>query len=310
MSSFSQLPLNTFIERLQEGYRSTYGSLNPHYADLIAWVARMAIEKLASCDAAYHDTEHTLLVTLTGQEMLLGRHKLEGGVSSETWLHSIISWLLHDIGYIKGICRQDCAEQGLYATGIGEEAIALPTGATAASLTPYHVDRGKKFVRECLGDCSSLDLAVIERNIELTRFPVPKDELYADTLSYAGLTRAADLIGQLGDPHYLDKLPALYREFEETGVNVPLGCQNATDLRACYPNFFWKVAYPYFKDGLRYLKATQLGKQMVANLYANVFLVERELHSAARECTTARVRPACESVPDRAEKKNFILVQV
>ena len=31
--------------------------------------------------------------------------------------------------------------------------------------------------------------------------------------------RAADLIGQLGDPHYLRKANALYHEFEEVGMN-------------------------------------------------------------------------------------------
>ena len=35
----------------------------------------------------------------------------------------------------------------------------------------------------------------------------------------ARLVRAADLIGQLGDPHYLRKANALYYEFEEIGMN-------------------------------------------------------------------------------------------
>ena len=35
--------------------------------------------------------------------------------------------------------------------------------------------------------------------------------------------RAADLIGQLGDPHYLRKANALYYEFEEVGMNKQLG---------------------------------------------------------------------------------------
>jgi hypothetical protein len=307
MSSFLELP-KTFIKHLKTSYYVTYGNCNPHYVDPIGSVANGAIEKLAQCDAPYHDTEHTLLVTLTGQEILRGKQRLEGGVTPETWLHSIISWLLHDIGYVKGVCARDCVEKGLYATGIGDGAIALPPEATAASLTPYHVDRGKQFARESLGNCSSLDLAVIERNIELTRFPVPKDELHADTLSYAGLTRAADLIGQLGDPHYLEKLPALYREFEEIGANISLGCRNAADLRASYPNFFWKVAYPYLKDGLRYLKETQLGKQMISNLYANVFVVERELHSADRARSTPSVMPSSEVVPDRSDRKSLTLV--
>jgi hypothetical protein len=35
--------------------------------------------------------------------------------------------------------------------------------------------------------------------------------------------RGADLIGELGDPHYLRKANALYNEFEEIGLNKQLG---------------------------------------------------------------------------------------
>jgi hypothetical protein len=311
MLSFSELSVSTFIDHLQEGYCSTYGNLNPSDLDCVAQAAELAMETLARCDAAYHDAEHTRLVTLAGQEILLGKQKLEGGVSPQTWLHSILAWLFHDIGYVKGACRQDCSERGLYATGVGDRVVELPPEATAASLTVYHVDRGKQFVREQFGDCPLVDASAIERNIELTRFPVPKGKRYTDTLGYAALTRTADLIGQLGDPRYLDKLPFLYREFEETGANVCLGCENAADLRATYPNFFWKVAHPYFKDGLHYLELTQLGKQIVTNLYANVFVVERELQQAKRPQTQLKISTACEPPSDRAHsQKNRTLVRV
>ncbi|MDY6784987.1 MAG: metal-dependent phosphohydrolase [Cyanobacteriota bacterium] len=311
MLSFCDLSTRTFIQHLQEGYRSTYGSLNTSHIDCLGRAAELALSTLARCDAAYHDAEHTRLVTLAGQEILLGKQKLEGGVAPETWLNSIVAWLFHDIGYVKGACRQDCPECNLYATGISDRLIELSPTATAASLTPHHVDRSKQFVREQFGDCSIIDAETIEGNIELTRFPVPKDKGYADTFGYAALTRTADLIGQLADPRYLEKLPALYCEFEETGANACLGCQNAGDLRATYPNFFWKVAHPYFKDGLRYLEATQLGKQIVTNLYANVFTVERELQQAACRQSSLDLGPRCTIGSNRAKsKKNRTLAKV
>ena len=49
---------------------------------------------------------------------------------------------------------------------------------------------------------------------------------------------------------------------------------SAADLRANYPQFFWKVVAPYTGDALRYLRVTQEGQQWVANLYANVFATE------------------------------------
>jgi hypothetical protein len=54
--------------------------------------------------------------------------------------------------------------------------------------------------------------------------------------------RAADLIGQLADPHYLRKLPALFYEFLETGTAARLGYNTPGDLRDGYPAFFWQVA--------------------------------------------------------------------
>ena len=49
---------------------------------------------------------------------------------------------------------------------------------------------------------------------------------------------------------------------------------SVADLRANYPDFFWKTVRPYIGDALRYLRVTQEGQQWIANLYANVFSME------------------------------------
>jgi hypothetical protein len=89
-----------------------------------------------------------------------------------------------------------------------------------------------------------------------------------------GLLRAADLIGQLADINYLRKLPALFNELYEIGMTNKLKYDGVADLRANYPDFFWKKARPYIGDALRYLQVTQEGQQWIANLYANVFSME------------------------------------
>ena len=61
----------------------------------------------------------------------------------------------------------------------------------------------------------------VARAIEYTRFPASHEP--ADDSEEGTLVRAADLIGQLGDPHYLRKANALYYEFEEVGMNRQLG---------------------------------------------------------------------------------------
>jgi hypothetical protein len=141
-------------------------------------------------------------------------------------------------------------------------------------LAPYHVDRGKLFIHQRFGNHPLINAQVIAANIEHTRFPVPDDNDHQNTADYPGLIRAADLIGQLADPHYLRKFPALFYEFEEIGMNAKLGYRSPHDLRQGYPSFFWHMVAPYIQDGLRHLSITQEGKQWIANLYAHVFTVE------------------------------------
>ena len=276
MFNATEILIDAFVNQLREGYRRTYGAFKHDYQDIIAWAGSMALENIANSDALYHNVEHTILVTLVGQEILRGKHIREGGVSSDDWLHFIISLVCHDIGYVKGVCRQDQEAEGLYATGKNDQMVSLPAGASDASLIPYHVDRGKLFIDERFGGHKLIDAEVIKSNIELTRFPVPKADDHQDTVNYAGLVRAADLIGQLSDPRYLKKITSLFYEFEETGMNKVLGYHTPGDLRKNYAKFYWNGVYPYVQDALRYLALTQQGKQILANLYSNVFVVEHE----------------------------------
>ncbi|MGD1928252.1 MAG: Npun_R2479 family HD domain-containing metalloprotein [Leptolyngbyaceae cyanobacterium] len=279
MFNATEILISDFVEKLRAGYHRTYGGLNPDYEDIIAWAGSMALENIANSDALYHNVEHTILVALVGQEILRGKQIREGGVSTDDWLHFIISLVCHDIGYVKGVCRMDRDQEHRYATGKGDEMVALEPGDSDASLTPYHVDRGKLFIEERFGKNSTIKAEVIKLNVELTRFPVPQEEDHQDTKYFPGLVRAADLIGQLSDPRYLKKIGALYYEFEETGQNKFLNYKSPDDLKHNYPTFYWKVVHPYIQDGLRYLSLTQEGKQIIANLYSNVFMVEHEKRS-------------------------------
>jgi hypothetical protein len=91
------------------------------------------------------------------------------------------------------------------------------------------------------------------------------------------LVRAADPIGQPGDPHYLRKANALSFEFEEVGLNKQLGYASPADLTERYPQFYWKLVSSHIHTAIRYLNVTSSGRQWVANLYSNVFRAERDL---------------------------------
>ena len=277
----TEVVIDAFEERLRAAYSSTYSNLEPGYPGIIAFVGRMALELIANSDAPYHDVNHTISVTLVGQEILKGKHLRDGGISPRDWLNFTISLLCHDIGYVRGICKHD--RDGRYVINAANETVALPPGATDAALTPHHVERGKIFVQERFADNPLIDAEAICNNIEYTQFPVPEAKSNGGGFDFPGLLRSADLIGQMADPNYMRKISALFLEFQETGTNAKLGYRTAADLRASYPTFFWTMVRPYIDDGLRYLGMTQEGKQWVANLYAHVFVEEHDLPSLGAE---------------------------
>ena len=270
----TKVVIEAFVGELEVMYERTYGILEPGYPGIIGFVGRLALENIANSDAPYHDLNHTIMVTLVGQEILRGRHISVGGVTPREWLHFIVSLLCHDIGYVRGICRGD--GDGQYVINFAGDRVSVPEGSTDAAMTPYHVARSKLFVRERFGKVAltHLNTIEIEANIEHTRFPVPKDEEHAPTDDLPGLLRAADLIGQLADINYLRKTAALFSEFRETGMNDVLKYSSPSDLRAKYPDFFWQVVRPYIGDALRYLRVTQEGQMWIATLYAHVFSME------------------------------------
>jgi hypothetical protein len=234
----TQIVIEAFINELRLMYERTYTTLEPSYPGIISFVGQLALETIATSDAAYHDVNHTIMVTLVGQEILRGRHISVGSVTPRDWLHFIVALLCHDIGYVRGICRGD--GDGQYVTNLAGDKVSVPEGATDAAMTPYHIARSKLFVRERFSKAvlSHLDTAEIEAYIEHTRFPVPAEEQHAPTDDFPGLLRAADLIGQLADINYLRRTAALFNEFRETGISEKLNFNSAADLRANYPHFF------------------------------------------------------------------------
>ena len=256
---------------LAETYRRIYGNQEPRIAAGLDEAARLVIERLANSDALYHTCEHTALVTLCVQDILRGR-RLEQTVTPLDWGHTILAALNHDIGYVRGICAGDTADR--FVIDAAGNTVTPPRGASDAFLAPYHIERGKIMVRERFASVPFIDGERIALAIELTRFPVPDDEDHAATDTEAGLVRAGDLIGQLGDPFYPRKLNALYYEFVEIGVHEKLGYSSPADMVDHYPQFYWNKVERYIGDALRYLGMTVEGKQWTATLYSHIFAIE------------------------------------
>ncbi len=256
-------------EHLSRRFASTHADLT----ELIPSVARISLECIGNSDALYHNVEHTMLVTLVGYDIMKGRALLTPTYPSD-YTHLLVACLLHDIGYVRGILKGD-GPDGYVIDAKGNKA-KLPRGSSDAALLPYHVNRSKLFVLDRISKIELLDAERIARAIEFTRFPSP--QIAVDDGSEEGmLVRAADLIGQLGDPHYLRKANALYYEFEEVGMNKQLGYTSPADLTDLYPQFYWNSVSAHVQTAIRYLNVTSSGRQWIANLYSNIFRAERDL---------------------------------
>jgi hypothetical protein len=283
MINWHELTIDMFVEQLRTVYQRTYGDISSDFGNIVIWCGRLVLENIANSDALYHNVEHTIMVSLAGQAIIEGKHLREGGVTPRNWMHYMIAVLCHDIGYVKGVCKNDTRDK--FATGVGDELVSIPPGGTDVALTPFHVNRSMLFVRERFGTSllqnmtKHLDAELIANYIEMTRFPSPPDEKYKDTKGLGGLVRAADFIGQLGDPEYFRKSPALFYEFQELGVNERLGYKAPNDLRKNYASFYWNSVSPYIQDALLYLRLTEDGKQWIANMHSHVFDAEHDEHA-------------------------------
>lgn len=147
----------------------------------------------------YHDLPHTLDVFLCAVRLMHGVH-----VSGTPLTDNEITWimmaaLLHDIGY---------------AQRHGEE-----TG-TGAQYTQSHVSRGIAFMQHYLAErhfppdfAAHLEPMMLSTNPALVfseiDFPDPRTRLLGQIVG------TADLVGQMADRTYLEKLLFLYLEFKE-----------------------------------------------------------------------------------------------
>lgn len=271
MMTIPELAADALEEFLGSYMRRRFGSSQTHLVEIVPGAARVALECIGNSDALYHNVEHTLLVTLAGHDILRGR-ALYTHMTADDYAHVIIACLAHDIGYVRGLFTDDDAD-GFVIDSAGTK-VTLPRGSSDAGLMSYHVDRSKLYVMRRIEDMAPLDKRRLADAIEGTRFPPEADQQFGEE---ASIVRAADFIGQLGDPNYIRKANALYHEFEEVGMNRQLGYDSPADIVNRYPQFYWNSVAPHIQTEIRYLNMTASGRQWIASLYANVFRAEREI---------------------------------
>ena len=86
MLNFTCLAADAFPNQLSVNYRGIFGSLEPSRPEILNSAGRLAIEIIAKSGALYYNAEHTMLVTLVGQEIFRNRH-LREKVPPQDWFH-------------------------------------------------------------------------------------------------------------------------------------------------------------------------------------------------------------------------------
>ncbi|MFO7569142.1 MAG: hypothetical protein R6W75_05035 [Smithellaceae bacterium] len=154
------------------------------------------------CNTYYHDFRHTLLALLAMVRLMHGA-SLENITFSEKELNlGLISALMHDTGYIQSI--DDYA-------------------GTGAKYTLSHIGRGIIFVQKYFAGNPYFEGDMKEFHDILSctgaHTMVGADEFSSESIALLGkMMGTADLLGQMADRLYLEKLMLLYSEFEEGEV--------------------------------------------------------------------------------------------
>ena len=150
----------------------------------------------------------------------------------------LISAIMHDTGYIQSETDQ---------SGTGAKYTLTHIERSIDFMEDYFQANGIsredfRFCRNCL-KCTGLNV-----NLKDIQFVSAENEILGKILG------TADLIGQMADPNYLEKLPVLYEEFREGAVP---GFDTELDLLKKTPDF-WDFTQKRFRQEFsnvdRYLK--------------------------------------------------------
>jgi hypothetical protein len=155
--------------------------------------------KYSSIQTPYHDLRHTLDVFMCSVRLLHSVHLSGTKLSDEEISLIMIAALLHDVGY---------AQKTVEARGSG------------AQLTQIHVMRGIEFMQKNLRNWHlpkawKIPLTQIIRCTDLRVHLSDIDFVTPRILLLGQIVGSADIVGQMADRTYLEKLLFLFVEFKE-----------------------------------------------------------------------------------------------
>jgi len=171
-----------------------------------------------ACDTAYHDLKHTTDTFLAMARIIHGAAITDRHFSERAVALGLISALFHDSGYILAVDEE----------GPGARYTLVHIKRSIAFMDSYFVVRG--FLREDFEFCQAiLNCTGLDVRIGGIRFASQENEILGKMLG------TADLLGQMADRTYLEKLPFLYDEFKIANVD---GLGSELDFFRNTPGFF------------------------------------------------------------------------
>ena len=172
------------------------------------------------CNTHYHDLKHTTDTFLALARLVHGAFIKGHRFKERNIMLGLTSALMHDTGYM-----QDMDDD----TGTGAKYTLLHISRSIAFMDKYFAASdyysGEDF--DCCGQM--LNCTGFSANVSTIGFETAEVEMLGKILG------AADLLGQMADRNYLEKLRSLYNEFQEG--NVP-GFKDEFDLLEKTINFY------------------------------------------------------------------------
>ncbi len=164
-------------------------------------------------DTPYHDLRHTISVALALVRMMHGQRVETGGTLAPATLElAILSAFFHDTGLIRR--REEKGEGSGARFIIGHEDRSI-------TLLRYYCSlhgRSDQEIEQCAQMIRCTNLGIDPRKLPFAS---------EDTRLAGFMLGSADILAQMADRVYLEKLPRLYQEFQEGGVK---GYESSRDM--------------------------------------------------------------------------------